>query len=149
MTKSALIKHILLAGLLAGILDILAAIILLAKGNVTGTFKFIASGAFGKAAFSGGADMIAWGVFFHFLIATSFAAGYFLLYPCLSILRKNKWLSAIIYGIFIWAWMNYVVLPLTLAPPAPFSWEAALRNTVIVTACVSLPVAWLAHRFYA
>ena len=81
MVKPGLSKNILLAGLLAGTLDILAAIIILAKGNAIGTFKFIASGAFGEAAFSGGTDMVAYGVIFHYLFATGFATGYFLAYP--------------------------------------------------------------------
>ena len=114
-----------------------------------GTFKFIAAGYFGiDAAFSGGAGMIVWGFLFHFFIATCFAAGYFLLYPYLPFLHKNKWISGLLYGAFMWTWMNYVILPFTHTPPDAFTWQAALRNWVIVSICVSLPIAWLADRFY-
>ncbi len=44
MTKSGLFKNILHAGLLAGALDITAANLILAKGAVVGTLKFVASG---------------------------------------------------------------------------------------------------------
>ncbi len=43
MKNNSLLRHILLAGLVAGTLDILAAIVLLANMNAAGTFKFIAS----------------------------------------------------------------------------------------------------------
>lgn len=147
--KSGVFKQILLAGLVAGLLDITAAIVILAKGNAADTFKFIASGAFGKSAFEGGADMVAWGIFFHFLIATSFAALYFLAFPHLAFLRKNKWWRGVLYGgLFVWVVMNRLVLPLTLSPQAEFSWPNALRGMAILAVCVGLPIAWLAERFY-
>jgi hypothetical protein len=112
---------ILRAGLLAGTLDILAAILILAKGNAVGTLKFIASGVFGKSAFSGGYDMVALGAFFHYFIATSFAAGYFLAWPRLAFLQKNLWLSGVLYGVFVWVVMNLLVVPMSQAPQSPFA----------------------------
>lgn len=147
--KSGLIKQILLAGLVAGLLDITAAIVILAKGNAAGTFKFIASGAFGNAAFEGGAGMVAWGVFFHFFIAMSWASLYFLIYPKLSYLSKNKWLNGVLYGLLVWVVMNRLVLPLTQAPQAEFVWASALRGMAILMVCIGLPIAWLADRYYA
>jgi len=143
------LNTILRAGLLAGTLDILAAILLLAKGNAVGTLKFIASGIFGKEAFSGGYDMVALGAVFHYLIATSFAAGYFLAWPRWAFLQKNKWLSGVLYGVFVWAVMNLLVVPMSHAPQSPFAWDAALKNMAILVVCVGLPIAWLADRFYA
>lgn len=139
---------ILRAGLLAGTLDILAAILILAKGNAVGTLKFIASGVFGKAAISGGADMVASGAVFHFFIATSFAGAYFLAYPRLPFLQKNKWVSGILYGVFVWAVMNLLVVPLSNAPQRPFAWDSALENMAILVMCIGLPIAWLADKFY-
>ncbi len=149
MKKKSWFEYVLFAGLSAGILDIFAAIVILSKGNAVGTFRYIASGVFGDDAFTGGADMVAWGVLFHFLIALGFAAGYFVVYPYLPILRKNKWVNGIFYGLFIWATMNYLVLPLTLTPPGVFTWGPALRSMLILTLCVSIPVVWLADRYYS
>lgn len=149
MSKPGLFNIILRAGLLAGTLDILAAILILAKGNAVGTLKFVAGGVFGKAAFSGGYDMVALGAVFHYFIATSFAAGYFLMYPRLAFLQKNKWLSGVLYGVFVWAVMNLLVVPLSNAPHGPLAWELALKNMAILVVCIGLPIAWLAERFYA
>lgn len=62
----------LLVGIIAGTIDILAAIIVLAGGNIIGTFKYIASGAFGKTALEGSGEMGAWGEYF---ITSSPSAG--------------------------------------------------------------------------
>lgn len=140
---------ILRAGLLAGTLDVLAAIFLLAKGNAVGTLKFIASGVFGKAAFSGGYGMVALGAVFHYFIATSFAAGYFWAYPHLPFLQKNRWLSGVLYGVFVWTVMNLVVVPMSKAPQSSLAWDSALKNMAILVVCIGLPIAWLADQFYA
>ncbi len=149
MSKPGLFNIILRAGLLAGTLDILAAILILAKGNAEGTLKFIASGVFGKSAFSGGYDMVVLGAAFHYFIATSFATGYFLAYPRLPVLQKNKWLSGVLYGVFVWAVMNLLVVPTSNAPQSPFAWDSALKNMAILIVCIGLPIAWLAERFYS
>ena len=52
--KSSPFKTILLAGFIAGLLDITAAIVILGKMNVVGVLKYIASGVLGKEAFLGG-----------------------------------------------------------------------------------------------
>lgn len=148
MTRPGIFRNILRAGLLAGTMDILAAIFILAKGKAAATLKFIASGVFGKAAFSGSAGMVVAGAVFHYFIATSFATGYFLAYPRLSFLRKNKWLSGVLYGVFVWSVMNLLVVPLSNAPRGPLTLESALKNMAILIVCIGLPIAWLAERFY-
>lgn len=71
MKKANLTTNILIAGLIAGTLDILAAIYLLAGGNAAGVLKYIAAGAFGQAALAGGTEMIVFGLLFHYIIALS------------------------------------------------------------------------------
>ncbi len=72
-----MLKAILKTGVIVGTLDALAAIIILAKMNAVGVSQFIASGAFGKEAFSGGAAMTITGILFHYLFAFSFTTLYF------------------------------------------------------------------------
>jgi hypothetical protein len=148
MNNSKLLKTILLTGLLAGTLDLLAAIFLLAGGNAVGTLKFIASGAFGKAALTGGNGMAALGLLFHYVIATSWTAAYFLLYPKLPFLRHNKWLNAIAYGLIAQTIMSRVVLPLSNVSPRAFTLSGFAQNAVILMFCIGLPVALSADRFY-
>ncbi len=149
MNNNPLLRHILAAGVVAGTLDILAAIVLLANMNAVGTLKFIASGVFGKAAFEGGAAMVALGVVFHYTIATAFAAAYFLAYPRLEWLRRNKWISGVLYGMIVWSVMNLVVVPFSQAPAAALTWPSALKNVGILIVCIGVPIAWMAELWYA
>ena len=139
---------ILVAGLTAGTLDILAAIFLLAGGNAAGVFRFIAKGALGNAAFEGGGEMIALGALFHYIIAFSFTIGYFVAFPLMSFLRNHKVIAGLLYGIFVWVFMQYLVLPLTHNPPAPFSFEGTWRNIAILMFAVGLPVSLFAYAHY-
>ena len=148
MKNLNLLTNILLAGLIAGTVDIIAAIFLLAGGNAIATLKYIAGGAFGKAASEGGNEMVAYGLLFHYIIAMSWTTAYFLLYPKLAFLRWNKWLNAVAYGIIVWSLMTFVVLPMTQITQRPFNWENALKNVVILMFSIGLPVSLLTDRFY-
>lgn len=139
---------ILLVGIIAGTLDIIAAIIILARGNAVGTLKYIASGWFGKAALEGGYEMAAWGLLFHYIIAICWTAAFLLLYPKLPFLKRNKWLNAIAYGIIVQTLMSFVVLPLSNIPPRAFSLWFFLENAVILMFTIGLPAALAAGRFY-
>lgn len=139
---------ILLVGIIAGTIDILAAIIILAGGNAVGTLKYIAGGAFGKAALEGGSEMVALGALFHYIIAMCWTAAFILLYPKLPFLHWNKWFNAIVYGILVQIMMSFVVLPLSNVPPRPFSLWGFLENAVILMFSIGLPAAFAAKRFY-
>ena len=83
--KSKLATVIVITGLLAGTLDILAAVIryTIRTGNSpVRLLEFIASAVFGREeAFSGNAMMGIWGLFFHYLIAFTWTIVFFLAYP--------------------------------------------------------------------
>lgn len=142
-------RTILLSGFIAGTLDIVCAILFLANGNATGVFRFIAKGAMGNAAYEGGTEMVLLGAAFHYIIAFCFAAGYFLVFPRIPFLRKQKVLSGLLYGIFIWFFMQYLVLPFTFNPPGPFTFSGAWKGMVILMLAVGLPVSLITHAGYA
>ena len=148
MKNFELLKNILLTGLLAGTCDILAAIFLLSGGNAARVLKYIASGAFGPAALTGGNGMAVLGLLFHYLIALSWTAAYFLLYPKLPFLRWNKWLNAVAYGAIVQTLMSFVVLPLTNIPPRNLTVSGFVKNAVILMFCIGLPAALSAAGFY-
>jgi hypothetical protein len=114
MTLKKALSTILLAGLISGTLDALAALVF--YGPVLGSlsadrlFRGIAGGAFGKAAFEEGRPMALFGILFHYFNAFSFSILYYVVYPRFSFLHKHKILSGIFYGIFIWIVMNQVVI---------------------------------------
>lgn len=143
------LKTILLTGLLVGTLDGVAAILLyLIKGGnkVEIVFKFIASGVFGKAAFSGGAEMMLFGIVFHYIIATGWTLLFFLLYPKILPSWKNKYLSGILYGIFVWLMMNKVVVPLSNTPSINQSLSGNIVGILIIIIAVGLPVSIIYHK---
>ena len=142
-------RTILLSGGTAGTLDILCAIVFLAGGNAGGVFRFIAAGAIGNAAYEGGAGMVLLGVLFHYVIAFSFAGGYFLVFPHFTFLRKHEIISGLLYGIFVWAFMQYAVLPFTHNPPEPFTFSGAWKNIVILMFAVGLPVSLITQAHFA
>jgi len=144
-----MLKAIVKTGFVAGTLDGLAAVFILSKGNFTGVFQYVASGAFGKTAFGGGAVMTAAGVGFHYFNAFAFTLFYFAALPYLSFLRKQVLLSAILYGAFVWCVMNLLVVPLSKITMAPFDLRGASLNMVILVVCIGLPISYFANNFYA
>jgi hypothetical protein len=150
-SNKLLFERILLAGIVAGSLDAAAAIInyYVATGkNPVRIFVFIASGVFGKQAYSGSQSIAIFGVLFHFLIAIIFSAFYFWIYPKIQFLHKNKLISAFLYGIFVWLVMNLVIVPLSNTPALPFDILNALLAVLILIACVGVPVSFMAASFY-
>jgi hypothetical protein len=142
---------LLFAGLLTGTLDILAAIVnFLAHGGqqISRIFQYIASSVFGKPAFTGGDSMILMGIVIHYLIAFVFTVLFFFLYPRLSILSRNKWIGAIVYGIFIWVVMNLVLVPLTKARKLPMPPDQILIGAAILILMIGLPLSFIANRYY-
>lgn len=142
-------KAIATAWLIAGTLDILSAIFFLAKGNAVGVLRYIAKGALGPAAMEGGTGVVILGAVIHYTIALCFTIGYFLVFPYVPLLKKYKVLSGLLYGAFVWAFMRYVVLPLTFNPPGPLTFESAWKNIVILMFAIGLPISLIAHKHYS
>jgi len=139
---------LLLTGLLAGLLDAVAATLLfLARGNKDPRmlFKYIASAVYGKEAFARGDSMFFRGLLFHFLIAMSWVAIYFFLHARIPWLGDHPLPAAVGYGILVWIVMNLVVVPNSRAMPRPFSPAFALINVVILVLAIGLPAAYLAR----
>ena len=143
---------ILQAGLIVGTLDILSAFIYYyiksGRTNFLVIFKFIASGIFGKAAGEGGTDMILAGFILHYAIAFAFTIFFFWLYPKVSVMSKNRIVTAIIYGLFVWTVMNLVVVPLSNTVHRPFKIEGALINMGILIICIGVPLSFMANAYF-
>ena len=153
-TKPArsLLSAILFTGLLAGLLDGLAAII---QYTINGgkeparIFKYIASAVFGKEkAYNSGNSMVVWGVLFHLGIAMLFTAFFFLIYPKIRGLATNRVITAIVYGLFVWAIMNLLVVPMSQIHPAPFVLKKAAIAAGILIVCIGIPVSFMANKYY-
>jgi hypothetical protein len=140
---------ILTGGLIAGVLDITAAIVIYAFRGVAPVriLQSVASGLLGPAAFTGGGKTAALGLALHFLIATTAAAVYFLASRKLPALIRKPGLWGSLYGVAVWAFMNFVVLPLSAVRKQPFDAEMALILVAVHIVCVGLPIAFAARRY--
>lgn len=147
-----LFLKIIKAGIIVGTLDILSAFIyyFIRTGGKSpfDVLKFIASGIFGKEAYSGGNMMILLGLILHYVIAFAFTIFFFWLYPKITIFSENKILAGTFYGIFIWVVMNLIVVPLSNIPNRPFNIANAIINVIILIVCIGIPLSFMANTFY-
>lgn len=151
-TNSYLLKAILGAWLIVATLDLIAAIIqtLIYKGNILKMLQYIASGAFGADAFSGGTMFAVVGILFHYSIALLWTTLFFKIYSWINAsLSKNKFTVGIAYCFFVWLIMNCAILPLSKIPARPFNLTGAVIGAAIVIVAIGLPLSYLANRYYS
>lgn len=144
-------KVILVTGLIAGLLDGAAAVIqYLSAGrkDPVKIFNFIASGVFGKEAFSGGLPMATLGFIFHMIIATIWVTIFFFLYPRLRLYTKNWMAVGLAYGVIVWLGMNLIVVPLSNTPPMQRTPSGMIIGTIILMLCIGLPCAYSAKKYF-
>lgn len=152
-TQPKLYNSIIKAGLIAGTLDITAACTssyIRTGGLPAAVFRFIARGAFGDAAKTGGTEMIIAGVLFHYLIAFSFTIAFFLIYP-----KLKQWISSYIiitgltYGLIAWCIMNLIVVPLSKIPPSQPKTSQIVTGMLFLMCFIGVPVAIFAKKHYS
>ncbi len=138
------------AWLLVGTLDIGAAMIQTAQagGTQVRLFQYIASGVYGKAAFSGGTPMMVWGLGFHYVIALAITVTFFALYPRVPFLRKSRVLTGVLCGVLAWVVTTQIVVRLSAITVGPFNLQRAAIAAGILIAAIGLPLAFLADRYY-
>jgi hypothetical protein len=146
----SLLRPILTAGLVAGTLDILDAILFYNFRSHVPPIRIpqsVASGLLGRSAFTGGFPTAALGLAIHFCIAIFWAAIFILAVRAVPALRRQAVAAGLIYGLIVYAIMNYVVLPHTHARPLPTQASVVVLNAVCaIVFCVGLPIALVARR---
>lgn len=139
------------AGLLAGTLDITVALVeaaLQGKGPVY-LFQGIAGGLLGMSSFQGGLATAALGAFFHFLIATTAAAVFYLASRKLKSLVQHAIPSGLLYGVVVYSFMSYIVLPISAyhvkiaLPPI----VQLIRDIGVHMFMVGLPISLMVRKF--
>jgi uncharacterized membrane protein YagU involved in acid resistance len=150
-TWSRAVSTVLVAGLIAGTLDITTALIVYGRFGIPGIrlLQGIAAGLMGKAALQGGLATAFLGLLCHFFIATSWAVLYFVASRRVIFLVKRAVVSGAVYGVIIYVIMNQVVIPLSAIGPRPFSLSAAIVAAIILVICVGIPIALIVRRFSA
>ena len=144
-TPTTFARTLLLTGLVAGLMDGTAASIqYVAKtGNSPDrVFSYVASALFAPDTF--GATMtVVVGILMHLSIAMGWATLFFLVAPRVALLRAAPLIVGPIYGVFVWAMMNRVLVPFTrIGPPKSFNVSAAAQAAAILVVCIGIPVAF-------
>lgn len=139
-------------GLLVGFLDISAALIQFGikypDRDPLIVLRYIASAVFGRERAYSESSMIFLGAALHFLIAYCFTTAFFLLYPHVQFLRKNRLVTGIVYGLFIWMIMNLLVVPNSRINPPTFHLKDAAIAAAILIIAIGIPLSFLAYEFY-
>lgn len=138
-----------LAALLVGTLDIAAACVqyfINTGKSPANVLRYIASGAFGPSAYNHRVAMIAWGLFFHYLIATVFSFLFFALLIKFPWLLRAKIMLAIAYSSFMWAVMRFAVMPFAKLSPPPVTLTTAATAILILIVCIAVPLILIASK---
>jgi len=145
-------KTVLLTWLLVGTTDITAAYVhqFIITGKFAGKMlQYIAGGALGlENSLKGGFWVGLLGLCFHYFIAFSFTLLFFISYPRFRLLRANKYLIGLLYGVFASSFMSFIVLPLTKLPRNPFVFQKAIVGWIILGLVLGIPIAISANKFY-
>ena len=148
--ESKAYKTILLAGLVAGVLDIVAAVVttVLRDRPPMRMLQSIASGLLGLNSYNGGLKTAALGLVLHFIIATGWAAVFYAASRKLSFLVRQPIVSGLLYGIFVFCFMNLVVLPVSAFPhKISFPLSSVIIGVSVLMFCVGLPIALIVRRY--
>ena len=135
------------AGFVAGVLDIADALLVSGLRGVSPgrVLRHIASGVLGPGAAQGGVPAALLGLFLHFVIATGAAAAYFLASRRFSVLTRRPIICGMLFGLCVWATMQYVIVPLSLVRMGggpQLNWML-LNMLAIHMFGVGVPIAWI------
>ena len=136
-------------GLLAGIFDITQAFIGfgLLGAKPFRILQHIAGGVFGARSMQMGWTSAALGLIFHFTIAFTAAAVYYLASRTVRIMVQHAVLCGMLYGELVFLFMYFVVLPLSALGPAHFSTATYITGPLGHTFLVGLPIGLSVRRF--
>lgn len=144
------LSPVVLGGLIAGVLDISYAIVFSWFRSGTSPVRIlqsVASGLLGRDAYSGGAPAAALGLVLHFVIAMSAAFVYFFASGRLQVLVRRPVLSGIVYGVFVFAFMNLVVIPLSrIGHRPPMAPVVLVTGLLVHMFFIGLPIALATRR---
>lgn len=143
------LRPILLATLVAGTLDILAAVgltLFYARRTVADMLRGVASGPF-PAATDWGTEGAALGLAVHFTLMAIMAAVYVLAAAGRPALRARPILWGVLYGLATYVVMNLIVVPLRFEGAFPPSTRSVVTQLFCHIFLVGLPVALIASRY--
>jgi hypothetical protein len=149
--RSKPIPAIFWGGLIAGVLDLIYAVASVALRGYPAIVlpQAIASGLFGMKSFKGGLPTAITGVALEFLITFVATAVYYVASRKLTFLIRQAVLWGLLYGVAIYFFMNFIVVPLSAAPKFDHTWASRAGDFVVHMLFIGLPMALSVRRYSA
>ncbi len=140
---------ILWGGLVCAVLDIAYAFALFGALGIAPArlLRGIARGLLGSAALQGGIGTALLGLLLHFTIAFGAASTYCVASRKLTWMIRRPFFSGLLFGIAVYFFMNFVVIPLSAIHRLPVIGTLFFVNLVEHMFIVGLPIALAARRF--
>jgi uncharacterized membrane protein YagU involved in acid resistance len=150
LLKTDQVRGVVLGGLIAGILDIAFAISFAAYNGTAPVrlLQIVASGAFGKAALSGGVPMAAFGLAAHFGLSVTWAGVYLLLARSMPrFVVRHALVAGVAFGVLVFLAMRLIVLPVSAFPfPVRFKPVATVLDLLSHMFLFGVPIAWACRK---
>ena len=145
------VRTILMAGVVAGIFDGTYAVAYfgLTRGvPAHRIFQHVASGLLGRSSFDLGWKSVVLGVACHFTVAIGAAASYAIASKAMPILVRKPVLFGPLFGLAIYVFMNFVVIPLSRVTPSrgPAAADVLITGVLVHMFLIGLPIALILSR---
>ncbi|HNC40142.1 MAG TPA: hypothetical protein PK492_12280, partial [Chitinophagaceae bacterium] len=85
---------------------------------------------------------------FHFLIAISFSFFFFQSFTYIKKVLPNWILAGVVYGLFVWAVMNLIVVPISSGKPYVFDFNKSSIAAFILIGAIGLPISYFANQYF-
>lgn len=151
-TQAATMRAVVWGTLIAGTLDICAAILTWFVRGVAPArvLQGVAAGLLGRDSFAGGAPTAALGLFLHFSIMSVIVTLFVLAARRSAALVPSRLLPSICiglaYGIVVYLVMTYVVVPLSASGGRPPTLAQFVQGVIVHMLCVGVPIALITRR---
>ena len=149
MKNSGAFRTILTAGLIVGVLDISSAFILAYPKGVgpIGVLQGVAAGLVGReAAITGGPATAGLGLAIHLFIAFVVSSVFYIASRKLIFLRQHAVISGLLYGVVIYCFMYWIVMPLAYPIVHP-SISRDVTAVCVHMLLIGLPISLIVRRF--
>ncbi len=149
--RSRAVPAIFWGGLVSGVLDLIYATTSVVLGGNSAIVlpQAIATGLLGVKSFEGGIPTAILGIALEFLITFVATAVYYVASRKLTFLIRRVVLWGVLYGVAIYFFMNFIVVPLSAAPKFDHPWASRASDFVVHMFLIGLPMALAVRRYSA
>ncbi len=144
-----IVRYAIIGGIVLGCVDILFAWLFWRDQGLTiaGVFQSIARGIYGKQAASLGSTSIAVGAFCHFFIASCMVGAWVVFVSCKPAFNRRWILWGVLYGLLLYLFMNFVLLPMTPVGWPKFANPEWIEASVFMHLLFGVWCAWCGSRY--